>query len=192
MTAPEQKFEAMYAAHEGAVVAYCLRRLDRQAALDCAAETFLVAWRRIDDVPTGDDALPWLFRVAHNVIGNHYRYRNVRRRRTVPIDRIDPAAAADPEGPETVVVRRETDREVLDAVHRLRPIDREVLLLSAWEGLSHAQIGELVGCSAHAVDQRVHRAVRRLGRELAARRHGRRSRRGVRSAKSLGVSDVDA
>lgn len=192
MTTAERRFEALYGSYERAVVAYCLRRLDREAALDCAAETFLVAWRRIDDVPAGDGTLPWLFQVARNVIGNHYRHRDILRRTTVPIDRVDPKDVADREGPEVVVVRRESDREVLDAMARLRPIDREVLLLSAWEGLSHAEIGDLVGCSPHAVDQRLHRAVRRLGRELAARRGWFGHRQRIHGAAATGVSDGDA
>ena len=74
-------------------------------------------------------------------------------------------------GPEAVVVRREEDQEVLDALSRLRPTDRELLRLAVWEELPHAAIGEILGCSAHAVDQRLYRATRRLARELGSAGH---------------------
>ena len=146
--------------------AFCLRRIDRDQAIDCTADTFLVAWRRISDVPDGDKALPWLYRTAHHVIGDRYRQRN-RSRALVAALEANPATGHGDQ-PETVVVRREADTAVLDALRRLRPADQEVLRLAVWEELPHAEVGELLGCSAHAVDQRVHRAAKRLGRELHA------------------------
>ena len=68
-------------------------------------------------------------------------------------------------GPETVVVRRAEDRRVLEAVGRLRPADQEILRLAGWEEMPHADIAEVLGISAAAVDQRFHRAKRRLARE---------------------------
>jgi RNA polymerase sigma-70 factor (ECF subfamily) len=162
----EERFRRIYAAYEQQVYAYCLRRIDRDQAIDCTADTFLVAWRRISDVPDGDKALPWLYRTAHHVIGDRYRQRT-RSRALVVALKTNPMADNGDE-PETVVVRREADDAVLDALQRLRPADQEVLRLSVWEELSHAEIGELLGCTAHAVDQRIHRAAKRLGRELHA------------------------
>ncbi len=160
----EERFRRIYAAYERQVYAYCLRRIDRDEAIDCTADTFLVAWRRIADVPDGDTALPWLYRTAHHVIGDRYRSRT-RSRALVDALKANPTTDQVDE-PETVVVRREADTSVLDALRRLRPTDQEVLRLAVWEELSHREIGELLGCSAHAVDQRVHRAAKRLGREL--------------------------
>lgn len=163
----EDRFRRMYAAYERQVYAYCLRRIDRDQAIDCTADTFLVAWRRISDVPVGDQALPWLYRTAHHVIGDRYRSRT---RNRVLVDALKATPTTDRSvEPETVVVRREADAAVLDALDRLRAADQEVLRLAVWEELPHAEIGELLGCTAHAVDQRVHRAAKRLGRELHAK-----------------------
>ena len=161
--AAEERFRRIYAAYERHVYAYCLRRIDRDQAIDCTADTFLVAWRRISDVPDGDGALPWLYRTAHHVIGDRYRHRT---RSRALVDALKANSTDHGDEPETVVVRREADTAVLDALRRLQPADQEVLRLAVWEELSHAAIGELLGCSAHAVDQRVHRAAKRLGREL--------------------------
>jgi RNA polymerase sigma factor (sigma-70 family) len=160
----EERFSRLYSAYEREVYAYCLRRTDRDAALDCAAETFLVAWRRIDDVPLDDVALRWLYRVAHNVIGDYYRMRSRRRGLQQRISAEAPTSRDDE--PETVVVRNEIDSEVFAAVSRLRSGDRQVLLLAAWEQLPHTEIAEIAGCSVHAVDQRIHRATKRLAKEL--------------------------
>jgi RNA polymerase sigma-70 factor (ECF subfamily) len=190
MTSADERFRRLYASHERDVLAYCLRRVDRDAALDCASETFLIAWRRIDDVPEGSATLAWLYRTAHNVIGNFYRQRDRLRRHTVSLETTPSASLADTDGPETVVVRRESDDEVIEALGRLRATDRQVLLLSAWERLPHAEIAKVVGCSTHAVDQRIHRATTRLGKELAVHGPPRFGRR-LHEPTSEAVIDVE-
>lgn len=159
----DRRFRDLYDAYGSSVLAYFKRRTDSETAKDCAAETFLVAWRRIDEVP--DDALPWLFGVARRVLANQRRSGGRMGRLLAKLAGLSPDF---PVNPETVVLRRAEEAELLDAVNRLGQADRELLLLATWEELPHAQIGEVLGCSAHAVDQRVHRAVRRLARALAA------------------------
>ena len=73
--ANEQRFQRIYTTYQRHVLAYCLRRIDPDQAIECAAETFLVAWRRIADVPDGTGTLAWLYRTAHHVIGDRYRRR---------------------------------------------------------------------------------------------------------------------
>ncbi|MCW3017458.1 MAG: subfamily polymerase sigma-24 subunit, partial [Solirubrobacterales bacterium] len=58
---PTDRFRQLFAAAERDLLAYALRRVDRaEDAADIVAETFLVAWRRLDDVPAGDEARLWL------------------------------------------------------------------------------------------------------------------------------------
>lgn len=169
MTSSEQQFREVYAAHHRRVYAYCRRRTrGPEAAADCAAEVFLVTWRRIAEVPPGERALPWLYAVARRVVANHHRGA---RRRVRLAERAAGANENPGPGPEAVVIRREEDQEILDALSRLRPADRELLRLAVWEELPHAAIGEILGCSAHAVDQRLYRATRRLARELGTAGH---------------------
>jgi RNA polymerase sigma-70 factor (ECF subfamily) len=66
----ERRFQEFYRAHEAAVLAYARRRAPAIAE-DVVAETFLVCWRRLDDVPA--NALPWLYAVARNVLANERR-----------------------------------------------------------------------------------------------------------------------
>jgi RNA polymerase sigma-70 factor (ECF subfamily) len=144
------------------VFAYCRRRADAQTAADCLAETFLVAWRRIDDVPEGDAGLGWLYGVARRVLANEFR-RTVRSRRLVTRLRSD--GAVSDLTPEVVVVRQESDRVMLAALARLRPQDQELLRLAWWEELPHAEIAGVLGCSPNAATHRVQRAARRVAKE---------------------------
>lgn len=159
----EERFRHLYEECAGPVLTYFKRRTDSETAKDCTAEAFLVAWRRIGDVPT--DPLPWMYGVARHVLQNQRRSGG-RMARLVDRLRSQPRTAMP--GPELEVVRRFEDAELAGALGRMRPQDRELLFLAHWEELPHAEIGEVLGCSAHAVDQRIHRALHRLARELAA------------------------
>lgn len=159
----EIKFQSIYRAHHKRVLAFCLRRNSRDG-WDVAAETFAVAWRRIEVVPNHQEALPWLYAVARKLLANV-------RRKEASASRLERRVGADVKlghtGPEDQVVRRSEERQLLAALHRLRPDDREVLRLRTWEELSHREVAEVLGISVAAAGQRVHRATRRLARELS-------------------------
>jgi RNA polymerase sigma-70 factor, ECF subfamily len=151
----EGVFNALYDAHYGAVRAYAWRR-DPVSADDIVAETFLVAWMRLDDVP--DEApLPWLLAVARNTFLNIQRGERRRREREAaeavarPDDEAEPRI--DPHG---------GDSRVLQLLKRLPEADREVLLLVAWEGLDRSAVARVLGCSRANVALRLHRARRRF------------------------------
>ena len=158
----EAKFKRMYEAHHKQVLAYCLRR-SRSDGWDAAADTFAVAWTRIDVAPDGEGALPWLYTIARKVLANVHRKRASATRLEA---RIGGLARSSPVEPDIQVVQRSEEQRLVEAVNRLRPDDREVLRLVAWEELSHSQIAEMLGISASAVGQRIHRAIKRLRREL--------------------------
>lgn len=159
----EQRFREIYEAHLASVYAYFRRRIDTLTAQDATAETFLVAWRRLDSVPEGDRTLPWLYSVARRVLANQYRSR---RRRSRLEEKVRATAVNAAPTPETIVMRRHDEQAVLEALARLGPDDRELLRLAVWEELPHRLIADSLSCSQHAVDQRIHRASKRLAREM--------------------------
>ena len=150
-----ERFVALYEAHGAAVLAYARRRVGADEAEDVLAETFLVAWRRRRDVPA--DALPWLYAVAGNVVRN--RARAARRRDALQARMVGaaPAAGADPA----------PDPKLGEALARLKAIDREALLLTAWEGLTPERAARAAGCSRATFHVRLHRARARLAQALA-------------------------
>lgn len=165
----EQTFRRCYESHYGAVLAYCRRRVAAADAQDAAAEVFTIVWRKIDELPEDEAVRAWLYGIAYRVLGHQWRsqrrYRKLRAR-------VAGLRLSQPPGPETVVVQRAQDRLVLDAARKLRPADQEILRLAGWEALPHADIAEILGISVAAVDQRFHRAKRRLANEydrIAAR-----------------------
>ncbi len=164
------RFRRLFDEHRLDVLAYCMRRARRWDAFDAAAETFAIAWRRREDMPGEVDALPWLYGVARRVLAN-MRRSEARRQRLH-----DRLAAHDPAGdetPEILVVRRDRDRWVIDAALRLPENDREILFLTAWEGLSHSESGRVLGLTEEASRKRLERARRRLARELRKSQPGR-------------------
>lgn len=153
-------FEALYREHAGAVRTYVRRRSDVEGADDLVAEVFLVAWRRLDDVP--EDPLPWLLGVARRVLANRRRGAS---RDAALLDRItlEPASAASVE-----FGRLESARAIVRALGALREPDREALLLVAWEGLSPGQAATVLGVRPNTFAARLSRARRRFARALAA------------------------
>ncbi len=153
------RFRLLYEKHQPDVLAYFLRRLDRDDAIDATAEVFLTAWRRIGDVPADPEDRRWLFGVARNVLRN--QHRTLRRLGRLRAKVATTPAESEPL-PETVVVRREQDREVMATIDRLRPQDREVLTLRLWEEATFDEIAAVMRCSRHAAEQRYSKALRRL------------------------------
>jgi RNA polymerase sigma-70 factor (ECF subfamily) len=161
-TAADAEFAELYGRYYRLVRHFCRRRLADDLVDDAVAETFLTAWRRLEEVPTGDHALIWLYGVAYRVVGHQWRSTLRRRRledRLLSMTR-RPAVAAD----ETVLDQLES-RLVLAAAARLGDTDAEVLRLSAWEQLGVADIAAVLEIDPNAVKQRLHRARRNLGRE---------------------------
>lgn len=156
----QARFRAFFEEYYDAVLAYALRRTGQESAEDLASETFLVAWRRFDSLPS--DPLPWLFGVARNLIGNHRRGTG---RRDAFLARLRDEPEPAPGDPSDEVTSR---AEILMAFRRLSSRDRETLGLVAWEGLPADRAAKVLGCSVGAFWVRLHRARRRLAAELEA------------------------
>lgn len=155
-------FGELFDAHYGAVVAHARRRGSSwDDAQDVAADVFAVAWRRRGDIPEGFE-LAWLLGVARRVQAN--RWRGERRWREL-LGRL--AGTVAPHG-EEMAVATGTDPRLSAALATLPARDREVLRLIAWDGLTHAEAGVVLGCSESSVSSRVARARARLRRALDA------------------------
>jgi RNA polymerase sigma-70 factor (ECF subfamily) len=182
MAPRSERFERIYHAHYAAVLAYALRRAPRPVADDVVAETFLVAWRRLDDVPA--DPAPWLYGVARRVLANERRASG---RRAALVERLtrEPSPAPVPDaspgaleetGAALAVQSARTEPfagassdSVKGALAALTEREREALTLVAWDGLNAAQAARAAGCSHTAMRVRLHRARRRFAAALETR-----------------------
>ena len=151
------RFTEIFGTCYGPVLAYARRRVGSDLAQDVVAETFLAAWRNVEELPA--QPLPWLYRTAQYAIAN--QRRAVARRGRLD-DRVLADGAPVPDLSESVAA----DWELAAAFRALSEADREVLRLAAWEGLSPTAIGEVIGCSAAAAKGRLHRARKRLSQRL--------------------------
>ena len=150
-------FERLYRASYEDLLRYALRRTGRpEAAADVVADTFLVAWRRFDDIPAGNGRA-WLFGVARNVLANQHR---AERRST------DLAARLRHELGGAIVTAPEAPAEISAAFATLNAADQELLRLVAWEGLSAGELAVALDCSPNAVRIRLHRARTRFAEAL--------------------------
>lgn len=157
------QFEALYRAHAREIYAYCLRRTSSDEAKDATADVFVVAWRRIRELPEGEEALPWLFGVSRKVLANRTRSDNRRERLGA---KLVGQRQADVPGPELQIVRNEEHAELLAALAKLPARDQEILRLIEWDGLTREQVAEMQFVSKAAIDKRVSRAYKRMARTL--------------------------
>jgi RNA polymerase sigma-70 factor, ECF subfamily len=154
----EQRFTAIYEATRSRVWTYVVSRAGQAVADEVVSDTFMVAWRRFDDIP--DPPLPWLLGIARNRLRENVR-ADVRRSSLV--GELSHWAGDRTEDVGTAVVDR---METLRALTSLDEDDRELLVLTAWHGLSSAEIARVVGCSSTAARVRLHRARKRFERAL--------------------------
>ncbi len=171
-----QQFEAVYADHYDSVFRYCLRRSNREDAMDATAETFTVAWRRRTDMPV-ESELPWLYGIARRVLANQRRTTKRQMAAFSPLSVIPGNAA---EEPEPQVIRNQDAREVVEALTRLNSTDRELIRLAGWEELGRDELAFAMRCTPNAVTKRLNRALDHLAHELGVveRSRGRFFRRG--------------
>ncbi|MEQ4304697.1 sigma-70 family RNA polymerase sigma factor [Plantactinospora sp. B6F1] len=156
MDAAQRRFTELYERYHGDIHRYVARRVVGSDVGDAVAEVFLVAWRRLAEVPS-DAALAWLYGVARHVLANEVRGR--RRWRELAL-----RVAAEPD---QSVVADHADgvisrRDVAVAFDRLAAVDREVLRLVAWERLTAGDAARVLGCSRATFAMRLLRARRRL------------------------------
>ena len=144
-----ERFELLYRQHFRAVLRFALARLDPESAKDAVAETFLIAWRRLAEVP--DDPAPWLFAVARKVIGGEFRSHARREALRIRLETASAGPAVPGELGEEIAQRA----VVLAAFTGLSENDREVLRLIAWDGLSSKDAAVVLGVTRFAFGVRL-------------------------------------
>jgi len=137
------------------------RSINTEEARDTLSEVFLVAWRRLEDIPAGNEARLWLFGVARNLVKTSWRKRKRSGDLLVRIgSEMSTRGTTDEELDNSGVLK------IVKALQFLSESDQEILRLLAWENLSHKEISVVLGCSENAVAIRIRRARVRLMKVL--------------------------
>jgi RNA polymerase sigma-70 factor (ECF subfamily) len=171
----EDRFRRLYDDHEPAVRAFALRRVDVPAdAADVVAETFVVAWRRLEEIPPRAER-PWLLGVARRVLATlrrgHARRSRLAGRLRDDLERRVPS----------VGFPSDRHADVLEALAGLPSRDREILQLVAWDELTPAEAAVVLGVSDVTARTRLHRARARLRTALQRRTGSNEAPRGGHS-----------
>ena len=155
-------FEQLYARHRGRLYRFMLRQLRDQAL---AEEQFQDVWQKViaaragwrPDAPFG----VWLYRIAHNRLGDHWRA--LKHRPPAPDDSDERAARIpDPDTPERNLSEFERRRTLQLALDALPPEQREVLLLRLEQELTLEEIGAITGVGRETVKSRLRYAMDKL------------------------------
>lgn len=158
-----ERFRSVYDAYAADVAAYALRRRSAADAADVVAETFVVAWRQVGELPAEPATRAWLLRVARRIIiaqtEGEQREEQLTERLAEQFEQRY--------GTLPPIERLEQANIVGAAIRRLSEDDRELLLLVAWDELQPAEIGTLLGLPGPVVRKRLQRARNRLRRHLA-------------------------
>lgn len=143
----------IYERHAAAVFRFLARRVGPAPAEDLLGQVFeaaVAARVRVRPHESGS-ALPWLYGIATNVVRSHLR----RRRGTTVLADVD-VVDWDAVDARLDATSRRADLRI--ALAALSDTDRELLLLVAWDGLSPAEAGQVLGFSGVASRSRLHRA----------------------------------
>jgi RNA polymerase sigma-70 factor (ECF subfamily) len=156
-----QAFAALYDHYVERIYAYAQRETrDTAVSQDIVSATFEKALRNLPRYEwRGVSFGAWLYKIARSEIAMHFRKQN----RFLPLV----GRFLSPMRVEATIQRWEQFDEVQIALSRLPKRDQEILRLSFYEELSHAEIGEVLDCSTRNVAVRLHRALKRLRKQLA-------------------------
>ncbi|MGK3206311.1 RNA polymerase sigma factor [Amycolatopsis sp. MEPSY49] len=161
-------FAVIFDRHSRHIHRYLVRRLGPTAADDVLADTFLVAFsKRAKFDLARPDARPWLYGIATNLVSRQWRseVRELKLRQAVGPPDVD-AGHADRVAEQVTAQALGADLD--RALAKLRPRERDVLLLVAAEGLGYQEVAEALAIPVGTVKSRLNRARGRVRAELDA------------------------
>lgn len=170
--ADPQAFGVLYERYMERIYSYIYRRVgNTQDTEDLTAHTFYKALDKLNSYEDrGYPFSAWLFRIAHNLVANWHRDSG--RRRFLPLDRLW-TYSADSETPDQRMERDEKHTALWDAINRLPPERRDLLMYKFSNCLSNVEIGKLMNKSESAIKSLYFRTLAALRQDLEATEIGR-------------------
>jgi len=157
----QSRFRALFQRSYDRILAYAMRRTNTpDDAADAVSDVYRIAWQHLDQIPDDDREILWLYATARRVVANLNRGA---RRRGRLVEKLSADLSVHPRYTEPAPEELDAGR----AARHLAEEDREILMLSAWEGLTSAELARTLGCSPVAARLRLSRARARLNALLA-------------------------
>lgn len=148
------QFAPLYERYLPRIYAYCLRRTENHhEAEDLCSQVFVRVLKGLNTY-NGGMVSAWLFRIAHNVVANHFRGK----RKVIPIDHIQIADV----GINHAFDDAEDKRILGELIRELPEAKRDLLALMLDGGLTSDEVGDVLGKSAGAIRVEFHRLVKQL------------------------------
>jgi RNA polymerase sigma-70 factor (ECF subfamily) len=136
---------------------------NEERAEDLTEQVFLSAWEAIGDYELrGYPFSSWLYRIAHNAVVDHYRTKKDER----SLDSVAFTLADESLGPEETLMKKRQVSRLLEVLAHLSEDKQELIILRFVEGLSHAQVAEILGKSEVACRVMQHRVLYKLSEIL--------------------------
>jgi len=149
-------YEQATAAYGAAIdrLAQCYEA-DSEKRQDLLQEIHMALWQSFEGFDSRCSLRTWVYRVAHNVSTSHViRRRRIDSRMVLSLDALEGVPAK--EDLEAIAERHGVAKQLLTFVQRLRPLDRQIILLYL-EGIDATSIGEITGISSGNVAIKIHR-----------------------------------
>ena len=157
----EQRFRKLFDSVHVDLLRFVRRRVHPRHAEDVVSEVMLVAWRRLDEVPSDlSAARAWLFGVARHTLLN--TGRRERKQEALPIRLAEVTPVLTDGGQSADLIAARVD--IATAWHVLKPLHQEALALAVFDGLSGPEAAVVLDISATAFRLRLSRARRSLRR----------------------------
>jgi len=146
---------------------------NREDALDLSQEAFVRAYRHIRDVKPGRRFFPWFYQILRNLCISHLRKRKHRLAASLDDTHCpEVEAQGDDFSPDAIVDRTETKNQVWEAISKLEPKHREVIVLRHFQNMSYEEIAAALHCNKGTITSRLYYARNRLKELLGAEKGG--------------------
>ncbi len=155
------KFEILVQTYQQRIYSTLLGMLgNRQDAEDVAQETFLTAFRKLDQFERRSSFYTWLHRIAFNAAIDLQRRKKRTKNQVANREIIDTVDLADRQSssPESIVMANETVNQVQLAMTRLDVERRNIIILRDLQGMDYAEIASMLDIPVGTVRSRLHRA----------------------------------
>ena len=169
-------FDQIKAKYEGRIYSLIYRMVnDPDDAQDLTVETFVNAWRHWGRFRGDAQVYTWLYQIAVNNCKNRFKQRDRQRGREVMS--LDNSIETDSgevtrevadwsAAPERLLMDKELQQKLQEAIDSLEPGYRDVLILAQYEGLPYEEIAKLLGLTEPTVKTRLHRARLKVRQRL--------------------------